>query len=280
MKTTVVAIICFVLLGATAALAEVELQEHNWDLGTEISHIKYEEPDIMEEEGAMYGVVGSYTYHNKLMLRGEVKGSWGEVDYTSVDSGDINNIDDYMVEARALGGYDFPVSETTILTPYIGFGYRYLNDDMSGTVSTTGNLGYERESNYYYSPIGIETITELDNDWFLGLTCEYDYFWQGKQKSHLSDARYYHPAWGYYTLNDVENDQEKGYGVRGSVKLLKKAEKVDLIIEPYIKYWNIKKSNEVVSSTISENGLWIITSTGYEPKNNSTEIGGKIAIRF
>ncbi len=114
-------------------------QKHNWQLGTEISHIIYKEPGVMEEKGMMYGVVGSYTYHDKVMLKLEVKGSWGELDYSSPVSGVIENIPDYMVEVRGLGGYDFSVSEATILTPYIGIGYRYLNDDSSGKISSMGS---------------------------------------------------------------------------------------------------------------------------------------------
>jgi hypothetical protein len=268
---------CFIFIGVGSIFAEAELQKHTWELGPEISYIKYKEPSVMEEKGMMYGIVGSYTYHNKLMLKADGRFSYGQVDYKN--SGTLDNIDDYILELRGLGGYDFSVFTASTLTPYIGIGYRYLNDDFAGTTST-GALGYERESNYIYSPIGVEVITPLKNNWSVGAVLEYDIFWQGKQKSHLSDARCYNSVWGYYTLPDVENDQDKGYGIRGSIKFQKKGEKLDFVIEPYIRYWNIKKSNEVTTSTISENGLWIITSTAVEPKNNSTEIGCKLAVKF
>ena len=167
MKKILVLTLCFAFAGIGTALAEVDLPTHSWDLGTSVSHIKYDEPDVMEEKGMMYGVMGSYTYRSGLMLRADGKWSWGEVDYKN--SGTLDDIDDYILEFRGLCGYDFPMATVTIVTPYIGFGYRYLNDDFKGTTST-GALGYERESNYYYSPIGIETITELDNDWSFGLS--------------------------------------------------------------------------------------------------------------
>ena len=255
--------ICFLFVGMGVALAEVVIPTHSWDLGTEISHIKYEEPGVMKEKGMMYGIVGSYTYRNRLMLRADGKWSWGEVDYEN--SGTMEDIDDYIMEIRGLIGWDYPILEATILTPYIGFGYRYLNDDFAGTTST-GAQGYEREANYYYSPIGIETITALENGWSLGLNLEYDLFCKGLQKSHLEDLT--------SDLGTAENKQEKGYGIRGSVKLQKETEGVDLIIEPYIKYWNIKKSNETPLTYLGE--PYVL----YEPKNNSTEIGCKLAIRF
>jgi hypothetical protein len=70
----------------------------------------------------------------------------------SSPSGELNNINDYMLEFRFLAGYDFPVSDTFILTPFVGLGFRYLNDDSSGKVATLGGSGYDRESNYVYSP--------------------------------------------------------------------------------------------------------------------------------
>ncbi len=266
MKKLLALTICFVFMAAGSVFAE-PLKEHSWDLGTEISHITYDEPGVMEEKGVMYGVVGSYTYRNRFMLKAEGKGSWGQVDYDGQLSDGtaytISDIDDYMFEFRGVGGYDFPVLTATILTPYIGFGYRYLNDDLSFDPA-----GYERESNYYYSPIGIETLTELQNGWSVGLTIEYDYFWKGIQKSHLEDFS--------ASLDTLENDQDDGFGVRGSIKFQKKGEGVDYIIEPFIRYWDIDKSNV---KAITYSG----TPTGYvgwEPANDSTEIGGKIAVKF
>lgn len=260
MKKVLALTICFAFVGMGSALAQVELPRHSWDLGTEISYIKYEEPDVMEEKGVMWGVLGSYTYRENWMLKADGKFSYGQVDYEN--SGTMDNIDDYMLEFRGLGGYDFPVLKATILTPYIGFGYRYLNDDSSGMTTSTGALGYERESNYYYSPIGIETITELENGWSIGVTFEYDYFWKGIQKSSLGGI-------------ELENDQNDGYGLRGSIKFQKKGEKVDYVIEPFIRYWDIEDS-EV--SPITWSGY--VLGYGYEPENNSTEIGIKFVAKF
>jgi len=251
---------CFLFLGTQGVFAD----QHSWDFGTEVSYIEYEEPDVMKEDGVMSGITSSYTYRSKIMLRGEGKYSWGEVDYKN--SGTMNDVDDYMLEFRGLGGYDFTISDKTTLTPYIGFGYRYLNDDLAGTTST-GARGYERESNYYYSPIGLESITKLDNRWSLELAVEYDYFWKGIQKSHLSDT-----GLGF---NDLENDQNKGHGVRGSAMLQTKTERLDFAVGPFIKYWNIKKSEE---DTLTYSG--VIFGNAWEPKNNSLEVGGRLSLMF
>ena len=260
MKKLLAITLCFAFMGMGSVLAQEVLPKHTVDLGTEISYIKYKEPSVMEEKGTMYGIVGSYTYHNKLMLKVDGRFSYGQVDYKN--SGTLDNIDDYILEFRGLGGYDFSVFTASTFTPYIGIGYRYLNDDMAGMITSTGAAGYERESNYIYSPIGIEIITPLKNDWSIGVTTEYDIFWWGKQKSRLGSIA------GYY---DIENDQKKGYGVRGSVKFQKKGEKLDFIIEPFVKYWKIKDSK---TTTDPIGRTWI------EPKNNSTEIGCRLAVKF
>lgn len=251
-KLIAMVITCFMFVGVGNGFAG-ELQKHALELGPEISYIEYKEPGVMKENGWMYGIVGSYTYHDKLMLKAEGRLSYGWVDYSN--SGTMDDIDDYIWELRGLGGYDFSVLKASILTPYIGIGYRYLNDDMSGRTTSTGVAGYEREINYTYSPIGIEMTTTFENGWSIGAMLEYDYFWDGTVKSHLGDVP------GYY---DIENDQDEGYGIRGSIKLKKKGEKINFVIAPFIRYWNIKDSK---TTTDPAGTTWI------EPKNHSTEYG-------
>jgi len=269
MKKILALAICFMFVGVGSISAQTEtsvpLKKHTFELDPEISYRIYKEPDVMSEKGMMYGLVGSYTYHNKLMLKAEGRGSWGKVDYSN--TGEIDNITDYMLEFRGLGGYDFPILKTSTITTYIGIGYRYLNDDMSGKISSTGALGYLRESNYIYSPIGIEFIIHLENNWSIGEVVEFDYFWWGKQKSYLSDAD---P--GY---NDLSNRQKKGFGLRGSIALQKKIKTIEFEVGPFIRYWNIKKSETEIITY-----LGVPIGVGWEPKNNSTEVGIMGAIKF
>lgn len=241
------------------------LKRHTFEIGPEISYRRYREPDVMKEKGWMYGLVGSYTYHNKLMFRVEGRGNWGEVDY--YDSGTVDDIDDYMFEGRGLLGYDFLIAQVHSITPYVGVGYRYLNDDSSGKISTTGALGYERESNYLYSPIGLEVNVQLRNELYIRNLMEFDYFWTGRQKSHLSDVD---PG-----FNDVKNRQRRGYGLRGYIGFLIVTKKIDFEAGPFLIYWNIKKSDEEILTY-----LGIFDDIVFEPKNRTTEIGFKITARF
>lgn len=257
-------IACLALYNAKGAIAEIT-PRHVADVGAAVSHITYEEPGFMEEKGIMYGVNGSYAYHNKAMLKIDGLFSSGQVDYSSTDTGSADSIADYIIETRGLLGYDLSM-KTTSLTPYIGIGYRYLSDNFTGTTST-GHRGYERESNYFYSPIGVELTTSLNAGWSIGSTIEYDRFWRGWQVSHLSDV-----SLGY---NDLENTQRNGYGVRASAKLVKEGKKVDIIIEPFIRYWDIDNSDK---TAITYAG--VIVGVGYEPHNKSTEYGINIKLGF
>jgi hypothetical protein len=270
---TCASMVTFILLFSTFSLAQSENTKsdtslprlevrHIWEIGPEISYIEYREPDIMSEKGLMYGIDAAYSYHNGVMIKVAGRFSYGQVDYQN--SVTFNNIDDIIFEIRTLGGYDFKLSKSLTMTPFIGLGYRYLRDDMAGRISPAGSeKGYLRESNYYYSPIGIEAVNVFDNGWSAGAIIEYDYFWKGTQKSNFSTA-----VAGY---NDVENDQNSGYGLRGSIMIKKQTARLFFAIEPFIRYWNIDQS-EIQNLTDYETVL--------EPKNESTEIGVKFTIGF
>lgn len=257
MKKEIVAFAVYLICALTgnSSAEQLQMKMHSFEIGPEASFIQYVEPDVMKETGYMVGAAGSYAYHNNLMLKAEGKASYGMVYYEN--SGTIDNIPNYMFEGRLMGGFDFPVLEASIVTPYIGVGYRYLVDDAGGKVSSTGAGGYKRESNYYYSPIGIETLTSLKNEWYVGIVLEYDHFWKGRQVSHIGDVN---PSVG-----TIKNDQNDGYGLRGSIRF-KKEGNFSYVLEPFARYWNIDDS-EVVDT-------WI------EPKNHSTEVGLKFIFSF
>jgi len=264
------------ITGSCFAENEESNQEVRHDLGISIgfeaSHITYKEPGVMKQDGAMYGIDGALVYRGWLplsleekdqyMLSLEARANAGKVDYTSNSSGAIDNIDDYMLEFRGIGGYDFYASENSVITPYLGFGYRYLNDDMGGKISTTGAHGYEREITYFYIPLGIDVYNEFHDDWAVKLRLEYDAFIEGDVKSHLGSVP------GHY---DIENKQRKGYGARGSIALIRKFKYVNLVIEPFARFWSIANSKV---TTDPGGTSWI------EPKNNSREFGINISAAY
>ena len=242
-----------------------------FDVSPEISYIKYEEPNVATEQGAMYGVSTAYTarFPGKLVLGVDGRASFGQVDYDSNGTGSINNIWDYILEGRGTVGYDLQVMDSTRVTPYAGLGYRFLRDEVGGFVSTTGARGYDRQSQYFYLPIGVKTMTAFANEWFLGLNAEFDVFLDGTQKSELGDA--------LSGLATLQNDQNHGYGIRGSVQVVKAGDKYDFFVEPFVRYWNIGDSDFTAVTTTGGTPIGVV---GYEPKNHSTEIGAKAGVHF
>ncbi|MCK7504837.1 MAG: autotransporter outer membrane beta-barrel domain-containing protein [Desulfobacterales bacterium] len=199
------------------------------------------------------------------MFKVEGRYFYGKVDYEN--SGTIDDIRGYGFEIRLLGGYDFKPTSSLTITPSIGFGYRYLKDDAGGRISSTGATGYSRESSYYYSPIGIEAVQIINDQWSLGIIAEYDYFWEGVQQSNLKDVD--------SRLNNLRNEQHSGYGLRASLVAKRRAGWGYLALEPFVRYWNIDKSAEQI---IAQLGNSVVV--GYEPANNTTEIGLRLLIGF
>lgn len=263
-----------------------------FSMGTEAYYYSYEEPNFMEQDGYMYGINAAYTYRSsgnahvrsmedalrdsrKLnMYRLEGMVAYGSLNYDSNGTGWDDGIDNYMTDLRALAGYDFHVGQRKILTPYFGLGFRYLFDDGGGRQTSTGHFGYDRESQYGYVPIGVEYLAHFETGWSLGVNVEYDWIVKGKQSSHLEDVD---PL-----LGTLENDQDDGYGVRGSVRLTRRGRRANVFFEPFIRYWDVEDST---IEPLTYNGQLIFVGedtvmAGLEPANKTIEYGFKIGAEF
>jgi hypothetical protein len=265
--------ICFFVLSTVAFGDDIKpiVPKHSFGIGLETMYFDYEEEDIdMKEDGFMYGLIGKYTYHGdgKLMINASLEYVAGDdLDYDGQTWGGTplkEDTDGWIVQSRGLIGYDYVFNGKHLITPFIGIAYRYWNDDLGGIG------GYEREIEYWYSPIGIKTVSPLPDKWTWGISAEYDLFWSGKVKSHLSDA--------LAGLNDPEVDQDfgDGYGLRFSVRFERELTKnYALSIEPYIRYWDIDKSD---TETLSYYGTPI--GYVYEPENETTSYGLRLSFVF
>jgi hypothetical protein len=268
MKKAITLVVAITLLSVPPCFA-LESRKHTFEVGTETSYIKYKEPGVCEDYGWFVGPTFAYTYRGWLpftrtektdsVLRFEGRVLWGEVDYKG--TGRLEDIDDYILEFRGLLGYEIASSEKFTYMPYIGFGYRHLNDNFDKYLG-----GYDREANYFYSPIGIAGTLDINAGWYLTGNAEFDYLWWGKQRSTLTDVP------GY--LEDVENRQREGYGFRGSLMLKKEFGKLDFAFGPYLNFWHIADSESEYVSTIWGDRLM------YEPRNKSTEVGARALIGF
>lgn len=255
------------------------------EIGAEWFDYTYREEGLMKLDGTMTGIYVDYSHRfssdesdesdekwiNALfspsrisMLSFQARYSAGnDIHYRSEGSGEHEDEKHSSWEMRALLGHNVPLSNKDIqMVPYLGIGYRYLLDDNGGTQTTTGAWGYDRESKYWYVPVGLDITRKIKNGWSIGLNMEYDLFLVGKQTSHLEDVA------GY--TEPLVNDQDEGYGLRGSINVVKEYEMIDIIFEPFTRYWHIKDS--VTSCSVDTCGL--------EPNNRTWEFGARAGIRF
>jgi len=242
---------------------------HAFEIGLNLGYLDYEEDfsNIDPEwDGFMYGVIGSYTYHNMIMFHTSLEYTQGDIDYDGATQDGTplsEDADDWIIEWRGLVGYDF-TSNGHLITPFLGVGYRYWNDEVEGPA------GYEREVEYWYSPIGIETVSPLSGAWTWGIAAEYDLFWSGTVKSHWSDI--------LAGFNDPEVDQDSGdgYGLRFSLRFNRAfANSSALSIEPYISYWDIDKSDLEILTFYGIPLAYVL-----EPENETLTYGLRIGWQF
>ncbi len=231
------------------------------ELGVSVSDYTYKEPSLaVKNDGIKLGVdyTTSMSLQNDWFFKLNGRFAYGKVDYSG--SGTSDNNPDYYLEVRPLFGKDHMMGNS-VLAPYTGFGFRYLKNDSRGETST-GYWGYQRESRYYYLPIGVNHRISINTDSVLDSMFEFDYLLRGQQTSQLSDASSDYP--------DLNNRQDSGYGLKFSSMYRIN----DLAVGPYIDYWNINKSDVVVFSDGSS------TYYGYEPHNTTLEFGIKASLRF
>ncbi len=235
-----------------------------FELGGQISHYRYVEPDFspgfdVVDKGTKFGLTANMIQKFGKTPRvwfGKVEGrfAYGQVDYSG--SGTSSGNDDYLFEGRVLIGRD-SVFHYSGWSPYIGFGYRYLDNDSQGQTST-GAYGYQRESQYIYLPLGITTRFYAGRNARIATNIEYDELLYGKQISHLSDV-----GSGYA---DISNDQHSGYGMRGNIMY----ERQHWGFGPFVNYWHIRTSDVACAGVLC----------GVEPNNRTTEYGLELRYRF
>ncbi|TNF69481.1 MAG: hypothetical protein EP298_03065 [Gammaproteobacteria bacterium] len=227
-------------------------------ISPEFGYYRYEEPGIMKIKGPLIGLNSEtqIPLPYKFSVRLFVRSAYNFGSYSSTSSGDQDNDNSWLINIAPSVGYSFIFNNGFTLTPYTGFGYRYLNNDSSGDTTTTGHFGYLRESNYFYWPIGLD-IKLKQGKWSYRGVFEYDYLIVGYQYSHLP------ASFG----GTISNKQTQGYGLNGKLEIAYQvSRRVQIGVGPYIRYWNIKES-EVDKGFV-------------EPDNNTFEAGGFISFIF
>jgi len=182
--------------------------------------------------------------------------SKGKVNYTSNGTGTMVK-DYYRGRLEAYLSKEIYVNKKRS-RPYIGLGYRELFDNSANQLTSTGAIGYNRVSQYYFLPVGM--IWYINDSW--SLKSQYNYLLQGKQTSYLKNAI---PA--TYNVNPV-NTQSIGGGLDFT---LNKKLTSNFYYYGFIRYWDLGVSDEVSCSA---------SSNCIEPKNTTNEIGVGISFTF
>lgn len=240
------------------------------ELGGTFSHYRYQEhwlndAEFMHETGVKFGptVAASYAMGSGFFLRGDFRFSYSRNTYSAPFFGKQYGIHDYLFDTRLLLGHDWGGSagsnpNAIDLAPSTGLGYRNLYNDARGR-STGGTLGYRRDSQYFYLPVGMTTRFAVSDEARISINAEYDRLIQGWQRSELSDDSPFLP--------NITNDQYGGSGVRGGIRY----EEAEWSLGPYVEYWNISQSAQVRYL-----GFGII----FEPHNQTVECGLAASYRF
>jgi hypothetical protein len=256
----------FGYVAAQSSPENLKTQSSN-QLGLTVSGYIYDEPSLSVRMTAVnvgLEYLGTYAFQNDWFVLGQIDYNNGPVQYSG--SGTASGIPQYYVNLKAALGRDFTF-DGFVLSPYIGFGYRYLDQAFGGTTTSTGARGYDRQSTYNYIPIGvIHRFTVNENKAKLETTLEYNYLLSGNQYSGLASAN---PA-----LSNQNNTQNSGYGI--NLTILYKQDQWGF--GPYYKYWNIADSQTNTNGFVAAGKQFIYATK--EPANTTNEFGLKLTYSF
>lgn len=266
-RLAVAAALTPLLFCALGTAADGEVKRHSFNIASVISYYQYKEPTMpISFKGPMVGVSAEYINRGLFsvgcapsFLALQSTYMMGRTDYDGfvMDTGQkfkTKDIHDSYIETRALVGLTFTPAWRLEVTPYVGFGNRYLVNRWD----KKDRRGFRRTSTYWYVPIGVTVTKNLRDDWSVSLNAEYDWFLRGRQTQRVSDVV---PGGGSIGVR-----QHKGHGFKVSVKLEKRFCRVSAFVEPYMSIWNVAQS-EVVDGA-------------HEPRNRTNEVGVKVGIGF
>ena len=207
----------------------------------------------------------------------DVHGDYGVEGYDFIREGKIKNVNTYIVEPRLWVGHDLDFSMYDSLTPYIGFGYRWYYDELKNKFSDAedDDGGNNIQTQYFYIPVGAELSLRPIAGWRINLNGEYDYLVWGRITNYSSNFTV-----GSDNISSPEfnNTLGHGYGIRGSIKIIKEGYTFNYFVEPYVRCWNIGASKTVSATARDNNVSWTVQNQ--ENKNHTIEAGARVGVEF
>lgn len=240
-----------------------------WSPGAEIHFeavpsFEYEEPDVMSQEGQLFGLGGAYTWRNNAThVRLDLAYLTGDTDYdgqtwSGIPATSTADDDIYLLQARIgenIGSVERPI------IPFAGIGHRMWRQDLKDGRDAGGNrvLGYERGHDYTYFTAGVIFGGDTPSaSWRLG----------GEVQPLLSgEARADLPNHGSQRLS-----MDSGYGLQLHARIQTAiSDRVNLFGETYWQRWDISRSErkEVAPDVIV-----------VEPENTTDTYGVRFGLGF
>lgn len=255
---------------ATAWSQEIGEQARSFEFSPEWCKVNLSESGYFKNTGSLYGLNAAYLSGGnesdfKFRLEGRV--DWGNLNSASDIYGDFDKVKSWITEVRALGVKENSISADLSGSFKSGLGYKFVSDDSSGQAADNGSPGMLLDMNYIYLPIGGELVFNFGEKLSLTASAEYDQLLYGWMNRHFSQAD---PG-----LADVNYVLRIGHGIRGSIKLTKKTDTLDFIVEPFVNYWsnNATRNKELI---YYDQAIGSIN----EPRNALCEYGVKAGVSF
>jgi hypothetical protein len=239
-------------------------------VGALAGYVDYKEPGLMREYGKLYGVNFSYTAINqtsRLAYNFEGEIVFGRLLYdggsqniaTGVITPFTAGTSDYIFNTRGTIGLYRELNSSLSLTPYLGLGYRDLND------KTDGSGSYNRNISYIYVPLGGQIAARFGDTNSFSFAADFDLA-VGTVVSKLSDLNSSNP--------DITN-HNAGFGYRLVASFKHNFGRWSGHLQPFYQKWKMNKSDDVSIGFTKADG-----STGTlvlsEPVNESDFIGFNI----
>jgi hypothetical protein len=258
------AAVCMSLAASMSAFAgELSTQSGN-EFGVTVSKFKSERSYQFDESSSFSQDAGqSFTDEQKQTKFG--------LDYTGTIAFDAgyfvklntrlaygkeDTVTDAFGSVQPTIGYDIPVAGTMV-SPYIGVGYRYRVTDDSDD-----GYGLTQYGSTTYIPVGVTNRLSLGANSGLETTLEYDIVLKDKQKAEFGvDDNNTGEDTGDATLN---YSRSGGSGIKFSTMY----HYSHFAIGPYVEYW--KHGSGSMGADVGAE----------EKSGNSTEVGVKAALRF
>ncbi len=228
----------------------------------------------------------------------ELDAAKGKVTYDSYASGKLERIPAWRANVRLLGGYDFTSqNDSFMVTPYVGLGYRRAVDKTGGWVDfiPTGYRRYEVLFDYFYIPMGFETLKHINDNWDVGFKAEGSIILGGTVTLAQSDIPGIFDSTDLDTglpikihIKDADSDLNGGFGCKSSFKIIRKFSRFNIFTEPFFELWHLNLSAKNVSEALSTEGQSYYSAypdkspykSIFEPSNYTLEYGLRVGVQF